>query len=67
VCSAIRTFQGWTALTRQGPGDGPLQLLRSRAIVYLLLRPLAKDVPEDDLCAAKPGRALSLVDQRQQC
>ncbi|HJR21231.1 MAG TPA: YbiU family protein, partial [Dongiaceae bacterium] len=46
VCSAFRTFQGWTALTRQGPGDGTLQLLPiARAIVYLLLRPLAKDVP----------------------
>jgi hypothetical protein len=64
VCSAFRTFQGWTALTRQGPGDGTLQLLPiARAIVYLLLRPLAKDVPEDDLCGAKPGRALSLVEQ----
>ena len=64
VCSAFRTFQGWTALTRQGPGDGTLQLLPiARAIAYLLLRPLAKDVPEDDLCGAKPGRALSLVEQ----
>ncbi len=64
VCSAFRTFQGWTALTRQGPGDGTLQLLPiARAIAYLLLRPMAKDVPEDDLCGAKPGRALSLVDQ----
>jgi hypothetical protein len=64
VCSAFRTFQGWTALTRQGPGDGTLQLLPiARAIVYLLLRPLAKDVPEDDLCGAQPGRALSLVDR----
>jgi len=64
VCSAFRTFQGWTALTRQGPGDGTLQLLPiARAIAYLLLRPLAKDVPDDDLCGAKPGRALSLVEQ----
>ncbi len=64
VCSAFRTFQGWTALTRQGPGDGTLQLLPiARAIVYLLLRPLAKDVPDDELCGAKPGRALSLVEQ----
>jgi hypothetical protein len=64
VCSAFRTFQGWTALTRQGPGDGTLQLLPiARAIAYLLLRPLAKDVPEDDLCGAMPGRALSLVER----
>jgi hypothetical protein len=64
VCSAFRTFQGWTALTRQGPGDGTLQLLPiARAIAYLLLRPMATDVPDDELCGAKPGRALSLVDQ----
>ena len=64
VCSAFRTFQGWTALTPQGPGDGTLQLLPiARAIVYLLLRPMAKDVPDDELCGAKPGRALSLVEQ----
>ena len=64
VCSAFRTFQGWTALTSQGPGDGTLQLLPiARAIVYLLLRPLAKDVPEDELCGAMPGRALSLVER----
>ena len=64
VCSAFRTFQGWTALTTQGPGDGTLQLLPiARAIVYLLLRPMAKDVPEDDLCGAQPGRALSLVER----
>ncbi len=63
VCSAFRTFQGWTALTSQGPGDGTLQLLPiARAIVYLLLRPLAKDVPEDELCGAVPGRALSLIE-----
>ncbi len=43
VCSAFRTFQGWTALTTQGPGDGTLQLLPiARAIVYLLLRPMAE-------------------------
>jgi hypothetical protein len=64
VCSAFRTFQGWTALTRQGSGDGTLQLLPiARGIVYLLLRPMAKDVPDEDLCGAKPGRALSLVEQ----
>jgi len=64
VCSAFRTFQGWTALTSQGSGDGTLQLLPiARAIVYLLLRPLAKDVPDDDLCGARPGRALSLVER----
>jgi hypothetical protein len=27
VCSMFRTYQGWTALTRQGPRDGTLQLI----------------------------------------
>jgi hypothetical protein len=60
VCSMFRTFQGWTALTKQGKGDGTLQLIPvTNAMVYLLLRALQDDVPDDDLCGAKPGRALS--------
>jgi hypothetical protein len=61
VCSMFRTFQGWTALTRQGKGDGTLQLIPiANGMVYLLLRALQDDVPETDLCGAKPGRALSV-------
>jgi len=61
VCSMFRTFQGWTALTQQGRGDGTLQLIPiANAMVYLLLRPLQDDVPETGLCGAKPGRALSV-------
>ncbi|MDR3427475.1 DUF1479 domain-containing protein [Silvimonas sp.] len=61
VCSMFRTFQGWTALTAQGPGDGTLQLIPiANAMAYVLLRALQDDVPEDDLCGALPGRALSL-------
>ena len=60
VCSVFRTYQGWTALTAQGPGDGTLQLIPvAKVIVYLLLRPLLDDVPDDVLCGAAPGRALS--------
>ena len=59
VCSMFRTFQGWTALTPQGPGDGTLSLLPiSKSISYFLLRALQEDVAEDDLCGALPGRAL---------
>lgn len=62
VCSAFRTFQGWTALTSQGPGDGTLQLVPiANGIVYLLLRALLDDVPEDVLSGAEPGRALSMM------
>ncbi len=61
VCSMFRTFQGWTALTTQGPRDGTLSLIPiSRAIAYVLLRALQDDVAEDDLCGAKPGRALGI-------
>src|SRR5215467_11144934 len=57
----FRTFQGWTALTRQGKGDGTLQLIPiANGMVYMLLRALQDDVPETDLCGAKPGRALSV-------
>ena len=60
VCSAFRTFQGWTAMTPQGPGDGTLKLVPiANAMAWLLLRALQDDVPEDDLCGASPGRALS--------
>lgn len=60
VCSMFRTFQGWTGLTSQGPGDGTLSLIPSaKGIAYFLLRALQDDVPEDELCGAMPGRALS--------
>src|SRR5579864_785612 len=61
VCSMFRTFQGWTALTRQGNGDGTLQLIPiANSMVYMLLRALQDDVPDTDLCGALPGRALSV-------
>jgi hypothetical protein len=64
VCSMFRTFQGWTALTRQGRGDGTLQLIPiAESMIYILLRALQDDVPEDDLCGAQPGRALSVNPQ----
>ncbi|MEZ5477924.1 MAG: DUF1479 family protein [Thiolinea sp.] len=59
VCSMFRTFQGWTALTAQGPGDGTLQLIpSSRVMAWMYLRALQDDVPEDNLCDAAPSRAL---------
>lgn len=59
VCSMYRSFQGWTALTPQGPGDGTLSLIPiANSIAYLLLRAMQPDVPDDELCGAKPGRSL---------
>jgi len=61
VASVFRTYQGWTALTRQGPKDGTLRLIPiAEGISYVLLRALQDDVAEDDLCGAAPGRALSV-------
>jgi hypothetical protein len=61
VCSMFRTYQGWTALTPQGPNDGTLRLIPiAEGIAYVLLRALQADVAEDDLCGAAPGRALSV-------
>jgi Gig2-like len=67
VCSMFRTYQGWTALTRQGPLDGTLRLIPiAEGISYVLLRALQDDVAEDDLCGAKPGRALGMSPQWHQ-
>ena len=58
----FRTYQGWTALTRQGKGDGTLQLIPiANSMVYILLRALQDDVPETELCGAEPARALQEV------
>lgn len=62
ACSVFRSWQGWTALTAQGPGDGTLQVLPlARAIAYVLLRPFAADVPADSLCGAERDAALWLT------
>lgn len=59
VCSAFRTFQGWTALTTQGPTNGTLQLLPvANAMAYVLLRSLLDDVADAELLLADPGRVL---------
>ncbi|HKQ07772.1 MAG TPA: YbiU family protein [Blastocatellia bacterium] len=60
VCSMFRTYQGWTALTPQGPNDGTLQVVPiTIGVAYMLLRALQDDVPEEVLCGAQPARALS--------
>jgi hypothetical protein len=62
VCRMFRTFQGWTALTRQGPNDGTLQLLPiADAMPWMLLRALQDDVPEDELCGAAACRAMMIL------
>lgn len=61
VSNTFRTFQGWTALTEQGPNDGTLQLIPiAKSMAYVLTRALLDDVPEHELCGSKSGRALTV-------
>ena len=65
VCRMFRTFQGWTALTAQGPGDGTLNLVPiADAMAWMLLRALQDDVADDDLCGARAGRAMVVSAER---
>ena len=67
VCSMFRTFQGWTALTPQGLAAA-LQLIPvANAMAYVVLRALQDDVADDDLCGARPGRALSIRPNGTRC
>ena len=64
VCRMFRTYQGWTALTPQGSGDGTLQLVPvARAMAWILLRAMQDDIAADDLCDASGGKALALTEQ----
>ncbi|WP_420550487.1 YbiU family protein [Litorivicinus lipolyticus] len=63
VCSMFRTFQGWTALTTQGAGNGTLNLVPiANVMAWILLRTLLDDTDDDDLCGAAPGRAMPIKD-----
>ncbi|WP_372349114.1 DUF1479 domain-containing protein [Streptomyces sp. KL116D] len=51
MCSAFRTFQGWTALSDMAADQGVLHTVPvPEVMAYLLLRPLLPDVPEDSMC-----------------
>jgi hypothetical protein len=51
MCSAFRTFQGWTALSDMAHDQGVLHTVPiPEAMGYLMLRPLLPDVPEDEMC-----------------
>ena len=51
MCSAFRTFQGWTAMSDMPHDQGVLHTVPiPGAMAYLMLRPLLGDVPDDDMC-----------------
>jgi hypothetical protein len=57
MCSAFRTFQGWTALSDMAHDQGVLHTVPiPGAMACLLLRPLLADVPDDDMCGVTVNR-----------
>ena len=63
MCSAFRTFQGWTALSDMRHDQGVLHTVPiPKAFAYLLLRPLLADVADDDLCGVRLNRAFPVND-----
>jgi hypothetical protein len=62
MCSAFRTFQGWTALSDMRPDQGVLHTVPiPAAMAYVLLRALQDDVADDDLCGAINGQSLPIT------
>jgi hypothetical protein len=58
MCSAFRTFQGWTALSDMNHDQGVLHTVPvPAAMAYLMLRPLLADVSDDDMCGVTISRA----------
>ncbi len=57
MCSVFRTFQGWTALSDMDHDQGVLHTIPiPEAMAYLMLRPLLKDVTDDDMCGVTTSR-----------
>ena len=57
MCSAFRTFQGWTALSEMRNDQGVLATVPIPKVMgYLMLRPLLEDVAEEDMCGVQLNR-----------
>jgi hypothetical protein len=64
MCSAFRTFQGWTALSDMQSDQGVLHAVPiPAAMAYVLLRALQDDVADDDLAGAANGQAVPITDR----
>ena len=63
MCSAFRTFQGWTALSDMDHDQGVLHTVPiADAMGYLMLRPLLSDVADDDMCGVTVNQVLPIND-----
>ena len=64
MCSAFRTFQGWTALSDMAHDQGVLHTVPiPGAMAYLMLRPLLADVPDDDMCGVTVNQTFPASDR----
>ncbi len=62
MCSAFRTFQGWTALSEMPHDQGVLHTVPiPKVMAYLMLRPLAEDVPAEDMCSVQLNRTFPVL------
>jgi len=61
-CSFFRAFQGWTSLTEGEPDGGTLRVfpLLKESTAYLLMRPLLKDIMDEDLPGYEKGKLFFL-------
>ena len=65
MCSAFRTFQGWTALSDMDHDQGVLHTVPiPGAMAWLMLRPLLADVADDDMCGVTVNQAFPAGDER---
>jgi hypothetical protein len=63
MCSAFRTFQGWTALSDMDHDQGVLHTVPiPEAMACLMLRPLLADVPEDEMCGVTVNQVFPASD-----
>jgi hypothetical protein len=66
MCSAFRTFQGWTALSDMDHDQGVLHTVPiPEAMGYLMLRPLLPDVADDDMCGVTTNKVFPVSDTWQ--
>ena len=64
MCSAFRTFQGWTALSDMDHDQGVLHTVPiPEAMGYLMLRPLLSDVADDDMCGVTVNQVFPRAEQ----
>ncbi|MEV0130914.1 YbiU family protein [Dactylosporangium sp. NPDC050688] len=65
MCSAFRTFQGWTALSDMDHDQGVLHTVPiPGAMAWLMLRPLLADVADDDMCGVTVNQAFPAGNER---